>query len=172
MKQLIISLIFLAKFYLVSGQHFEDIRFIYVGEQLHPIGTRVVCIGKLVQPDNCPDIDSIWGSSILTDEKTFDSIKNYAFRSNLSTMDTPNEYAAAMEKSFIPGMRIHVRLARFDSRNVHNGPDYYLIGDSTGDYVYVRGQHYREFMDGLKEMLQRNNLDKNVIKFFGGIKAR
>ena len=143
MKKIMISLILIAKFCLVSGQRIEDIRFLYVGEQLHPIGTKVVCIGKLVQPDNCPDIDSIWGRSILTDERTFDSIKSYAFRSNLSTKDTTDEYAAAMEKSYIPGMRIHVRLARFDSPNLHNGPDYYVIGDSTGDYVYVWGKNYK-----------------------------
>jgi hypothetical protein len=39
MKKLMITMILLVKFCLVSGQRIEDIRLIYLGEQLHPIDT-------------------------------------------------------------------------------------------------------------------------------------
>jgi hypothetical protein len=81
MKPAIILAIVFLSFRLAFGQTTDAIRFIYRSRPELNYPTLSICIGKLVQPNDADMTDSLLGSAILTDAKTYNWVREYILSS-------------------------------------------------------------------------------------------
>ena len=64
-------------FYMTAtGQSLHNIRFVYAGEETHPVGTLSISVEKIIVPKD-RRLDSIFGKTVKTDIYSFNLIANY-----------------------------------------------------------------------------------------------
>src|SRR6202000_2437612 len=85
MKRLLFIFFCLAVVSASKAQQVENLRFVYGGEEDKPHGTLVISVGQYVPPTDRGEIDSIFGKSIVTDNKTFESLKQFVRHSKYPT---------------------------------------------------------------------------------------
>ena len=76
----LIAIVFLS-FQLAFGQTVDAIRFVSCCRPDLTWPTLSICIGKLVQPNDAYSTDSLMGSAILTDTKTYNWLREYILSS-------------------------------------------------------------------------------------------
>jgi hypothetical protein len=121
-----------------NGQDIHTIRFIHRGEELKPIGTLLICVGKLIQPTD-RTFDETFGKSVKTDMRTFESIKKFIKTNKLTT---------------------------HDPKELKGDSEFYEIKDSNGLQLYLGGQSIHQFFGDLRLFLKKKDLDQTVIEAF------
>src|ERR1700744_2971711 len=103
----------------------EYIQFLYIGERTRPIGPVAVCIGQLIKPTDGNDYDTSFARAVLTDERTYDSLKAYIIHSPFTTTDESEVYSR--------------------EEGPNSQVDFEMISKSNGWTVYVAGKNRRPF---------------------------
>ncbi len=149
MKPAIILAIVFLSFRIAFGQTIDAIRFVYRSRPALTHPTLSICIGKLVQPNDAYSMDSLLGSAILTDTKTYNWVREYI----LSSFYTYSAKDAALA--------------------IHNGKRMcplretaLEIKDSLGMDLFVCRNNWSVFFDTLRSELQLHQMDKAVIDAF------
>jgi hypothetical protein len=149
MRTTILLIIVFFSFRFVEGQTVDAIRFVSRCRPDLTWPTLSICIGKLVQPDDAYSTDSLMGSAILTDAKTYNWVREYI----LSSFYT---YTAEDAKKAIQNGK---PMCLFNEWALE-------IKDSLGMDLFVCRNNWNVFFDTLRSELQLHQMDKAVIDAF------
>jgi hypothetical protein len=148
MKNIVLLLLcFVSVSPVLRAQRVESLRFVYAGEEDKPHGTLVISIGKYMKPTDRGVVDSNFGKCVLTDIRTFDSLRQFILHSKYP-------------------IRRFARITDSLDRWLQEGYSYYTIIGSDGSVVYLNGKYWISFFDGLKVELRAHELDPRVIGAF------
>jgi hypothetical protein len=131
----------------LRAQRVESLRFVYAGEEDKPHGTLVISIGQYIKPTDRGLVDADFGRCIVTDLRTFDSLRQFIRKSQYP----------------IGGV---ARIADSLHQWLLEGYSYYKIIGSDGSVVYLNGKYWISFFEGLKSTLRIHSLDQRVIAAF------
>lgn len=132
---------------LLRAQHrpqAQNIRFVFGGEEDKPHGTIVISVNEKIKPLDRGQIDVIFGRCIVTNQQTFDSVKQfirqsrYPIRGDKRTADTVLRWG-------------------------RQGYGYYSILGSDGSVYYLSEQYWSSFFGELKSRLRSDTLDQRVV---------
>ena len=138
MKKIILASIAMLFIIAAQSQPLHSIRFIYFGEELKPIGTKIIGVEK-VFPLNDKVLDSIFGRSIKTDINTFTIVSNLIKNKKYQTPHPSKEeiYGGGLE-----------------------------VVDSDGFAFSLFWPKQKDFFNDLHTSLIEKNSDKVVIELF------
>jgi hypothetical protein len=149
MKPVILLAIVFLSFRLAFGQTVDAIRFVSHCRPDLTWPTLSICIGKLVQPDEPYSTDSLLGSAILTDTKTYNWVREYILSSFYTYKAEDAKIANQNGKPMCP---LNVWVLE--------------IKDSLGMDLFLCRKNWQVFFDTLRSELQLHQMDKAVIDAF------
>jgi hypothetical protein len=149
MKSVILLAILFLSFRLADGQIVDAIRFVYRGRPNLSFPTLSICIGKLVQPNDVDLSDSILGSAILTDVKTYNWLREYILSSYYTYTAKDAKIAIQAGKAMCPLPQSALE-----------------IKDSGGMDLFVCSNNWHVFFDTLRSEMQFHQMDEAVIDAF------
>ena len=117
-----------------EAQNVHLIKIIHAGAELKPVGTLIICVEKLILPQE-KRMDSLFGKGVQTDMRTFNIINNYVKK----TTYKKNPYPASFDNGF------------------------FKIVDGDDNIKIIRERDMTEFFGGLKKTLKKKKGDKNVL---------
>ncbi|HET6255231.1 MAG TPA: hypothetical protein VFE32_14215 [Puia sp.] len=145
MKYIFTILLFISSTKAVRSQQVESIHFIYHGDYNRPHrGTLAVCVGSLRQPYDRGLVDSIAGAVVLTDDSTFEALKQFILTSPL--LDSIPDYLPAEHDVDYP---------------------YYMeILDSPYLHKFLYVANWNPFFPSLSTYLEEKHYDQKVSSLF------
>jgi hypothetical protein len=148
MKNLILCIFLILAGRVLLAQRVESIHFVWGGNiENKPHGTLVISIGKYIKPTDRGLTDSIFGRCIVTDEATFDSLRNFIRQYGFTTTKITD----------VVDTVLHCPI---------NGDSFYAIFGSDEHAVYLTGKYWASFFGQLKAFLRARALDQQVIAAF------
>lgn len=132
----------------LRAQRVENLRFVFIGEEDKPHGTLSISIGACKIPTDRGVVDDHFGKCILTDTKTFDSVRQFIRESKYATGEGTVSLSDSLNHWLLSGC------------------SYYKIIDSDSSVVYLNGKYWIDFFDELKATLRAHSLDPRVISAF------
>lgn len=132
----------------LRAQRVENLRFVFIGEEDKPHGTLSISIGACKIPNDRGVVDDHFGKCILTDTKTFDSVRQFIRESKYPTAEGTVSLSDSLDHWLLSGC------------------SYYKIIGSDGSVVYLNGKYWIIFFDQLKAALRTHSLDPRVISAF------
>jgi hypothetical protein len=128
-----------------AQRRIEQIRFIYGGEEDKPHGTLVVSVGRKVKLIG--EIDSLFGNCIVTNRRTFDTLKAFMRQSTYFIPET-----AGITDTLRGWLR--------------DGYSYYQVTGSDGSILYISEKYWDRFFNELKSKPHANSLAREIAEDF------
>lgn len=121
------------------SQQLHSIRFVHGGEELKPVGTKVISVEKLIYPTDRGSIDEMFGKAIQTDIETYKTIETYV---------TDSKFVSK------------------DNKSLKEENEYYKINYNNDIVVFLGGSKTITFFNDLRSLLIKQKRDKAVIELF------
>jgi hypothetical protein len=148
MKNSILCIFLILAGRVLFAQRVESLHFVYAGnDDNKPHGTLVISIGKYIKPTDRGFTDSVFGRCIVTDEATFDSLRNFIRQCGFTTTKITD----------VADTVLHCPIGY--------GSFYAILG-SDGHAVYLSGKYWAPFFGQLRAFLRARSLDQQVIAAF------